>query len=490
MGIQIQLRNVGPISTGSFEIADLTIFVGPNNSGKSVAAICAYAASLPEGISTLFGAASPSLTKGKGRQGLELPRWTMAEDDLGQLVASTEEALNQVLEGREDRSIRIPAELERFAKAHIDNALSVYGFRLVDELERCFGTRLRDLARRDASRNSEIVVRNPGCRWTLGIDLRKAKKPAIRRLPATRRLILSALRYLERGKKQQKERRFAIPHQIANDFTLQLTRCLFAPDFPRSAQYLPAERSGILQGHRLLAGAVLRRAPYVGVERLDMPQMSGVITDFLSNILEIDETRNRSTVYNEDALLLEKTILQGSIAIQRQDHGYPEIGYRRDKHTFPLHRVSSMVTELAPIVLYLRNLLAPGDLFIVEEPESHLHPTYQLQMARLLTDLVNRELRLLVTTHSDYFLGALSNSIRLGSLEEKVSNPGVSPVNKDRVTAYVFGKSGKTGSRMTKAEISAADGIDEEEFARVTNQLYDVTARLQEKAVRAQQSDS
>lgn len=488
--MQMQLRNVGPIAAGSFEISDLTIFVGPNNSGKSVAAICAYAASLPEGIRSLFGPASPSLTgKGKGLGGLELPRWSMSDEDLTIFVENIEDALEQFASGRSDRGIRLSSYLASFAEAHLDQALRVYGFRLIDELERCFGTRLRDLVRRDADSPSRIVVRNPEWHWSLEVNLRKKSQPVVRRHPSPRSVAIAALKQLERRVHMRAKNRIAAPHQLANDFALQLTRCLFYPQIPRSAQYLPAERSGILQGHRLLAGAVLRRAPYVGVERLDMPQMSGVITDFLSNILEIDESRGKSTFYDSDAERLEQRILGGSIAIQRQEHGYPEIGYRRDRHTFPLHRVSSMVTELAPIVLYLRNLLSPGDLFIVEEPESHLHPENQMLIAKLLTDLFNRNLRLLLTTHSDYFLGSLSNAIKRGSLIEGTPNPGASTVDKERVTAYVFSKSRKGGSRIVRAEVSAADGIDEDEFARVTNQLYDEGARLEEKAIRAKQSN-
>jgi predicted ATPase len=489
MGMQMRLRNVGPIRTGSFEISDLTIFVGPNNSGKSVAAICAYAASIPEGIPSLFGPASPSLTKhGQSVGWLQLPRWTMSESDFALFVEQIEDALQQVLSGRDDRAVRLSPSLESFAKNHIEHTLSVYGFRLVDELERCFGTKLRDLARRSADKQSNILVRNPKCRWTVEINLRKGSRPVVKRHPSGRPLVLATLKRMKRWHNSARKEGLT-PQQVANDFTLSLTRQLFQSEFPRGAQYLPAERSGILQGHRLLAGAVLRRAPYVGVERLDMPQMSGVITDFLSNILEIDETGQDSTMYDSDASQLESTILQGSIAIQRQEHGYPEIGYRRDKQTFPLHRVSSMVTELAPIVLYLRNLLSPGDLFIVEEPESHLHPENQLLIAELLTNLLNRNLRLLLTTHSDYFLGAVSNAIRLASLQEDMPNSGVSPVDKDRVTAYIFSRGGKNGSRITRAAISDADGIDEDEFARVTNELYDVGARLQEKSLRAQQSD-
>ena len=36
------------------------------------------------------------------------------------------------------------------------------------------------------------------------------------------------------------------------------------------------------------------------------------------------------------------------------------------------------------MVLYLRYLVRPGDLLIIEEPESHLHPAMQAAFAREL----------------------------------------------------------------------------------------------------------
>jgi len=36
--------------------------------------------------------------------------------------------------------------------------------------------------------------------------------------------------------------------------------------------------------------------------------------------------------------------------------------------------VSSMIKELAPLVLYLRYLAEPNDWIIIDEPEMNLHP--------------------------------------------------------------------------------------------------------------------
>ena len=62
----------------------------------------------------------------------------------------------------------------------------------------------------------------------------------------------------------------------------------------------------------------------------------------------------------------------------------------------------SMVSELAPVVLYLRHVVGSDSVLIIEEPESHLHPAMQVEFTRQLAAIVHAGVRLIVTTHSEW----------------------------------------------------------------------------------------
>ena len=102
---------------------------------------------------------------------------------------------------------------------------------------------------------------------------------------------------------------------------------------------------------------------------------------------------------------------------------------------------SSMVSELAPVVLYLRHIVNEEDVLIIEEPESHLHPAMQVEFVRHLAAAVNSGIRVILTTHSEWVLEELANLIRLWDLPEpsraqfKGSDSALDP---DRLGVWLF----------------------------------------------------
>jgi len=266
-------------------------------------------------------------------------------------------------------------------------------------------------------------------------------------------------------------------------------------EFPRSCYYLPAARSGIAQGHKAIASVLVRQSSFAAIRPLEVPTLSGIITDFMGHILTMERAGGQYLGPGTEAMeavvdFLETNVLRGNIDIERDGEvTYPEISYapfsgQPDAGKFPFHKTSSMVSELAPVILFLKYLVRPGDLVILEEPESHLHPASQRQMARGIARLVNAGVRVIITTHSDYFVGQVNNLLKLSrASKRKRANEGYDAVdclNSDDVSAYHFRLDDDSGgSRVEELPILPDFGIDEQEFAAVSEALYEETVSLQ-----------
>ena len=202
---------------------------------------------------------------------------------------------------------------------------------------------------------------------------------------------------------------------------------LIGPDIVRPlshpAYYLPADRTGVMHAHRVVVGSIIGQASRAGFQRdVPLPQLSGVLADFLEQLIGLGDRREITsrTVRGHLAQRIEEDILQGEISMEQSPVGYPEFFYRPKgwKENIGLMNTSSMVSELVPIVLYLRHVVRPGELLIIEEPESSLHPAMQVEFVRHLAAAVNSGVRIMITTHSEWVLDELANLMHLSGLPE------------------------------------------------------------------------
>lgn len=139
-----------------------------------------------------------------------------------------------------------------------------------------------------------------------------------------------------------------------------------------------------------------------------------------------------------------------------------------------------MASELAPLVLFLRNHIRKGDTFIIEEPEAHLHPAAQTEMATILAQLVRSGVRVVATTHSDWLLKAIGNLMRegdLGAAEGGLSSP--SSLHPRDVGVWLFRKDGTAGSTVEEIPFDRVEGIEPTDYEDVAERLYNRSADLQ-----------
>ena len=262
--------------------------------------------------------------------------------------------------------------------------------------------------------------------------------------------------------------------------------------------YLPAIRGGIMQSHRTLVGALIDRAPMAGLDAISpIPLFSGVLSDFMKKLINVegvtrDSMRrgahtksvgkgNRSSI-RKIGREMEEEIMEGTIYAEISEARYPDFRYITDSgghiYDLPLMSVSSMVSELAPVSLFIRRYVNRDDLFILEEPEAHLHPAAQRKICNTLVQLVNADVRVLITTHSDYILEQISNYVHAFSVDKKINKQAL---DKEKISVYLFDR--PRGSKDKKTVVKLISfrpdvGILTKDHLKVSSNLYNQTVGL------------
>lgn len=140
---------------------------------------------------------------------------------------------------------------------------------------------------------------------------------------------------------------------------------------------------------------------------------------------------------------------------------------------------SSMVKELSPLLFYLRYLAKPDELIIIDEPEMNLHPEAQVKIIEFLALLVNAGLNILITTHSPYIVDHLSNLIKASEVEDKESicdqfflKRTDAFISKDKVMVYLFEQG------QAKKAIDEEGVIELNSFGHVSDIISDIYFNL------------
>ena len=130
---------------------------------------------------------------------------------------------------------------------------------------------------------------------------------------------------------------------------------------------------------------------------------------------------NRQGPYAAEAALLESG-LDGRIDLISGPVGINEYAYSPSGSgsSSPLHLslASSLVTELAPIILVLRHL-SGFPILVLEEPEAHLHPKLQRKLAQVIVRLIRKGLYVWITTHSENFCQQINNFMKIGAIADR-----------------------------------------------------------------------
>lgn len=454
--IQIKLRNFGPIQEADIRYRPLTLFIGPNGVGKSYLALLFY---------SIHRALVPFIF---GRHPLRrLPRyfWRMYDREGSDQFEKWMRDLR-----KEDKKKLGYTDFPEFSREFINKSVGKiiedFALNLGSELKRCFASELSDLISSSAKEPFQLEIKQDNPQLNVTIEI---KGKALRLLHKSFSLDGIVFDFSE------------YPAEI---IVYQAVSQLFG-NLYRSAYYLPAARSGILQSHKAIAGAMVSRAPLVGIEDIEIPKLSGVVADFISILLQLDRREKNGSSGASVARFLEMNAIGGKIDVApvKTRSDYPEVFYQLGRRKYPMHRSSSMISEIAPIILFMKYVITKGDLFIIEEPEAHLHPDNQRILAQAIVKMIRSGIRVLLTTHSDYFLQQLSNFVLLNKADRKKFGYDENDyISAEEVAGYLLSFKKKPNISVSKElHVSDVHGIPDEEFLVITDALYNETVRLEQQ---------
>ena len=238
------------------------------------------------------------------------------------------------------------------------------------------------------------------------------------------------------------------------------------------ALYLPAERVGLINNYRTFVSSVLQ-------EKTDHNsfQSSGVNLDFVKKLLDIPQFGNELDISSE-ANSLEEKMLHGKIEVAYDSFSIPQFFYNSSflSERIPLSISSAMVSQIAPVVLFLRYYGNSHRMFIIEEPEAHLHPESQVKFIEEICSWVRSGYQVLLTTHSEWIIEALSNQV----LAHDIGIPNGLDAKKVGVWDVV---GSNDGSSMREIKWKPDESGYDDGFDRVadvlSNRWFDYQGRLQ-----------
>ena len=506
-GYRIDVENFGPIARARVDFRPLTVFVGPSNTGKSYLAVLLYA------LHQCLGGADASYSRVGIRARLP-PGFDLSMPDSPELMKSLRDWAAGI--SNDEPLPALPGNVTEAIRSVMEKADRLDDS-LNHEIRRCFGVDSLDaLIRRQSSSNRGIVSLcvpqksgSSTLRYELEFTSRKALLsgyiPSLESFVSEASLPKRLSQYLRRNNPATVDdpnvvNRPSVPDFVFyhgfNQFLSSLFQSLIGPA-GRSAFYLPADRTGVMHSHQVVVSALIQNASTAGLQpATNVPMLSGVLADFLSLLIGIGPRRHfgrRAVPSRKSEGLgrdLENNLLNGVVLLKRSDAGYPAFAYRPEgwKDDLPLMRASSMVSELAPVVLYLRYIVRPGDVLIIEEPEAHLHPAMQTAFARELARLVRAGIRIVMTTHSEWFLEQIGNLVQLSRLSKarrQYLESADYALEPDQVGAWLFKPSNRPkGSVVEEVILDPETGLYPTGYGAVSEALYNESAvihnRIQE----------
>jgi len=410
--VTFKLKNIDLIENAEITLNDLTIICGQNNTGKTYITY------------SIFG----FLDRWSSLIDFQISRDVFKElDENGFCNIGIEDYMNSIDDVLKQLSIEYTKHLdsifstdnEWFADSNFEVSIDQFELDLSSELKSTFSSSKKDILQLKKDKDSSLL--------TISVLSANTQKP--------------------------------IPHFILNRAINQaLGKILFGTVFKKPF-IITSERTGISLFHTeldinrnvMVEHLTNSKGKEIDPFKLFEENISRYAMPIRKNIdfrreLEDEINKNKSFLYADREInSYFKDMLNGAMYRYIKNEGIvlvtKKIGNRESKK-IPMYLTSSASKSLLDLYAYITRFAKPNEILIIDEPELNLHPDNHIIMARLLSYLVNHNINIFITTHSDYMIKEFNNLIRL---KQKI-------INKDKIMkAYRY----KEEDSLSFASVSA-----------------------------------
>jgi predicted ATPase len=210
---------------------------------------------------------------------------------------------------------------------------------------------------------------------------------------------------------------------------------------------------------------------------------AGMYEEFIKDLDILKSPNPNKFQINKELNSLLQNIFKGEIKVKENRLEYQIRNLSESR--FPITAAASSIKELSPLFLMLNKYTVNQLSILFEEPEAHLHPTMQQNVALILAYIINNGGFIQMTTHSDYLLNQINNLIRLGQLKSKSNSTFKKAIkelsmneklvlDEELVGAYFFERQADGSVRITNQN-DLTDGVPFNSFDKAVEKMTSQT---------------
>lgn len=462
--MKIRVKNLGVLKEAEFELGDMTILCGENNTGKTYATYALYGF-LTKGIPAIVWRPTrtfPSLDK------CATDLMQKGEGNLN--ITECMEETEHVLRGACLDYTKMLPQIFASSKDKLENAeFSI-------------------------SVNKEDIFLPSPFNW--GIRLGESSRIFVSKSETDSAIKLSLIQTDFKDKFHQNRIKIFVYRAVIQALLDSVIPKAFIASAERTGAAIFRNELNFARSHlleKMTAEEIKdpRELLYSAYEYYPLPVRDNV--EFTGKIESISRRNSFLAEKHQDVLNDFADIIGGDYLV----HKNQGVWYRpKDNKSVRLSisESSSAVRSLLDIGFYLHHVAQPGNMLMVDEPELNLHPENQRRVARLFARLVNLGMKVFITTHSDYIIKELNALIMLNQdkphLKKIAKREGYKNkelLSSEKVRLYTAEKNlimlegHKRRSRcqtLVRANITEEEGIEATTFDKTINKMNEVEEEI------------